>query len=522
LPNTCSRKENTRATVCEAEQRLFAEFISARRTAEAASMFAHVDGLDGGRYPLTGVGDVNTYALFAETISQITQATGRSGFIVPTGIATDSSTRAYFSSLTQKKRLASLFDFDNSEKVFPAVATLVRFSLVTIGESENTTFAFLLKGIGDLSDERRRFSLSPEDFQLINPNTLTCPVFCSRMDAEITRKIYRHVPVLIRESTDNVMAHNRWGIRFSAMFHMSNDSHLFLTAKDLSKERSVRIGIDARAKDFSGYLPLYEAKMMTIYDHRFGSYPLGAVDDTRALPRLSASQYSDPDYEVNSRFFVTTEDMDNHLEDYEKSWFICFRSMSNHSNIRRFISGVVPYSALGNSLILVKPASGISGNKLACLIANLGSMIIDIVARWKVSGTNLNLFLVQQFPVLPPDSYSESDEHFIAERVLELVYTTNSLREFGQDLGYHGSPFGWDVPRRSRLRAELDAWYARAYGLTRDELRYVLDPADVMGEGYPSETFRVLKNNEQAEFGEYRTQRLVLEAWDKLERGELH
>jgi hypothetical protein len=328
-------------------------------------VFAHVDGSDGGRYPLTGVGDVNTYALFAETISQITQATGRSGFIVPTGIATDSSTRAYFSSLTQKKRLASLFDFDNSEKVFPAVATLVRFSLVTIGESENTTFAFLLKGIGDLSDERRRFSLSPEDFQLINPNTLTCPVFCSRMDAEITRKIYRHVPVLIRESTDNVMAHNRWGIRFSAMFHMSNDSHLFLTAKDLSKERSVRIGIDARAKDFSGYLPLYEAKMMTIYDHRFGSYPLGAVDDTRALPRLSASQYSDPDYEVNSRFFVTTEDMDNHLEDYEKSWFICFRSMSNHSNIRRFISGVVPYSALGNSLILVKPASGISGNKLA-------------------------------------------------------------------------------------------------------------------------------------------------------------
>ena len=72
------------------------------------------------------------------------------------------------------------------------------------------------------------------------------------------------------------------------------------------------------------------------------------------------------------------------------------------------------------------------------------------------------------------------------------------------------------------MRAELDAWYAKAYGLTRDELRYILDPADVMGEGYPSETFRVLKNNEHAEFGEYRTQRLVLEAWDKLERGELH
>ena len=59
-------------------------------------------------------------------------------------------------------------------------------------------------------------------------------------------------------------------------------------------------------------------------------------------------------------------------------------------------------------------------------------------------------------------------------------------------------------------------------GLTRDELRYVLDPSDVLGDDYPSETFRVLKNKEIKEFGEYRTRRLVLEAWDKLERGELH
>jgi hypothetical protein len=81
---------------CEAEQRLYAGFIKARRTAEAASVFAHVKGDDGGRFPLTGVGDVNTYALFAETISQITQVTGRAGFIVPTGIATDDSTKAYF------------------------------------------------------------------------------------------------------------------------------------------------------------------------------------------------------------------------------------------------------------------------------------------------------------------------------------------------------------------------------------------------------------------------------------------
>lgn len=508
--------------IFETEQRLYQDFIVARRTFEATSTFAHVKSEEGGRYPLTGVGRVNTYALFAETISQIMHGTGYAGFIVPTGIATDSSTQAYFSSLTQGGRLVSLFDFDNSERVFPAVATLVRFSLVTIGKAESTTFAFLLKRISDLSDDRRRFSLSPEDFRLINPNTLTCPVFSSRMDAELMRKIYRQVPVFIREAAEGRPECNPWGVRFRQGTHnMSSDSHLFLTSPELSKDKSVCVGVDAKTDGFDGYLPLYEAKMMTVYDHRFGSYPLGAVDDTRALPRLSIDQYSDPDFEVNSRFFVTSKDVSESLEGYERSWIICFRAMSNHSNIRRFISGVIPYSGAGHSLMLAIAAPGIAERRLACFIANLGSMILDAAARWKVSGTNLSFFFVQQFPVLPPDFYSVADEEFISTRVLELTYTTHSLKGFAGDMGFQGAPFAWNVERRSQLRAELDAWYARAYGLTREEMRYILDPADVMGEDYPSETFRVLKNNELAEFGEYRTQRLVLEAWDKLECGEL-
>ena len=95
------------------------------------------------------------------------------------------------------------------------------------------------------------------------------------------------------------------------------------------------------------------------------------------------------------------------------------------------------------------------------------------------------------------------------------------MAPFARDLGYDGPPFAWDEDRRALLRAELDGFYARAYGLTRDELRYILDPADVRGPDYPSETFRVLKTNEKARYGEYRTARLVLDAWDRMERGEL-
>jgi hypothetical protein len=117
---------------------------------------------------------------------------------------------------------------------------------------------------------------------------------------------------------------------------------------------------------------------------------------------------------------------------------------------------------------------------------------------------------------LVPDGFDDADLAYITPRVLELTYTAWDLKPFAEDLGYDGPPFPFDPERRHRLRCELDAYYARLYGLTRDELRYILDPKDVMGPDYPSETFRVLKNSEIKQFGEYRTRRLVLEAFDVL------
>jgi hypothetical protein len=90
------------------------------------------------------------------------------------------------------------------------------------------------------------------------------------------------------------------------------------------------------------------------------------------------------------------------------------------------------------------------------------------------------------------------------------------MRPWAEDLGFTGPPFAWDEARRAHLRAELDAAYAHLYGLTRDELRYILDPADIYGPDFPSETFRVLKEKEIKQHGEYRTARLVLAAWDRL------
>jgi hypothetical protein len=117
-------------------------------------------------------------------------------------------------------------------------------------------FIFLAHSVEDLHDEQRRFTLATEDLALLNPNTRTCPVFRCKHDAELTKAIYRRVPVLIKEGPSE---ENPWGIRFSRMFDMSNDSSLFRTREQLEAT-----GWSLDGNVFRGghdvYLPLYEGR----------------------------------------------------------------------------------------------------------------------------------------------------------------------------------------------------------------------------------------------------------------------
>lgn len=482
----------------QAEKRLYAEFLSARRTAEAASAFAHVKGDDGGRYPLTGVGDVNTYALFAETISQVTADAGRSGFIVPTGIATDDSTKAYFGDITQRGRLVSLYDFENRDGVFPSVHRSYKFCLLTLGATERAEFVCFATQVADLRDPRRRFTLTPDEFRLINPNTLTFPVFRSERDAELTKKLYRAAPVLIEEGR---VDGNPWGISFMRMLDMSNDSHLFADEPG------------------EGRLPLYEAKLMHQFDHRWATY-----GDDGSSRDVTLAEKMDPDFVVTPRYWVDESEVAQRLADkgWQHRWLMGWRRNARATDERTTIATVMPASAQGDSVFLWLNDPSITPELAAIMLASLGTLPLDFAARQKVGGVNYSFYYFRQLPVLPPGRFIDADLAFIVPRVLELTYTAHDLAPWARDLGYYGQPFTFDPGRRAILRAELDAYYARLYGLTRDEVRYILDPADVMGEDYPSETFRVLKSNETREFGEYRTGRLVLEAWDRLESGDLH
>lgn len=265
-----------------AEQQLYAEFLAARRGAEAASLFAH----DSGRYPLTGLGDVNTYALFAETFTQLLKQGGRAGFLVPTGIATDDNTKRFFSDLVCRKVLARLLSLYEIRGWFKDTDDRKSFCLVTIGQAPEAEFLFDAKVVQDFQQPEKWFCLSSEDFLLINPNTLTCPVFRSKTDAELTKKIYRAAPVLIKEGRPDT---NPWGIRFQAMFHMSGDSNLF------------------RNEDSPERLPLFEAKMLHHFDHRWATYvdlPVGLETQDCTI-----EQKKDPNFNVRPRYWVEKKEV---------------------------------------------------------------------------------------------------------------------------------------------------------------------------------------------------------------------
>lgn len=492
------------------ERALHDAFLWARREAEATSEFVRLPGQDGGRFALTGRGDVNTYALFAELFANL--ARRRAGVIVPTGIATDDTTAPFFTHLVAARRLARLVDFENRAGLFPAVHSRMKFSLLTVGRDEPAAqFAFFLTEPAQLAEAERNFTLSPEQIAAINPNTRTAPVFRSRADAELTARIYRNAPVLIDEGKGP--AGNPWGVSFMAMFHMSNGSHLFRTARQLADHGFARDGTDW-VQDATRFVPLYEAKMIHQFDHRWATYE----PDGESTRDVSEAEKRSPDFEPMPRYWVPERKVEDRLraKGWSRGWLMGWRDITNATDKRTVIAGVVPRVGVGNNLTLMFFDASLAPEKLAGLVGCLSSLACDFVARHKVGGTHLNYFVYQQLAVLPPDSFCESDLAFIVPRVLELTYTSHAMAPFAHDLGFNGPPFPWDPDRRAHLRAELDAFYAHAYGLTRDELRYILDPADVYGADYPSETFRVLKNNEIKAFGEYRTARLVLEAWDRM------
>lgn len=514
---------------------VYADYLKEMRRFECSNEFAR----ESDRFTLTARGKVNTFGLFAELFRGLTRTSGRAGVIVPTGIATDATTAPFFSSLTNTHQLASISSFENEEFIFPSVHHAFRFCLLVISKQDikRPQFAFFLRHVEHLKHPERVFHIPIETLSNINPNTNTAPVFRSRYDAELSAKLYMRVPAIMIDGEGP--SGNPWGIEFrQGLFNMTTDSGLFRTSSQLLAEGYDRRGMDwilsvqrsalsrdARPESFGKlngsaelpgrYVPLYEAKMAHQYDHRWATY---VGED---VVSVSLQDHQLPGYEPLPRYWVPENEVRDRLsaKHWNRDWIIGWCDITGVEKIRTLIADIIPAVGCGNKILLL--LSDAEPRPLAALYGCMNSIVCDYIARQKVGGASLNYFTFKQLAILPPSAFPETALSFLVPRILELTYTSGSLVGFARDLGYDGPPFAWDEDRRALLRAELDSWYARVYGLTREELVYILDPAEARGSDYPSETFRVLKNSEIRKYGKYRTRDLVLEAWARMEAGDL-
>lgn len=483
-PNAAARKRLI-ARLPEANPRLFAEYAAAKRRADGESQFLRLSG----RYPLCGRGDINTYAVFAEHTRSILGPVGRLGIIVPTGIATDATTQYYFKDLVDSASLVSLYDFENRRSLFEGIDSRIKFCLLTLAGREETVpqaeFAFFQLHPDDLAREGARFELTPDELRLLNPNTGTCPIFRTRRDAEITLGIYRRHPVLINENLPEEQG-NPWGLSFMRMFDMSNDSGLFHTRADLESDGWTLEG-NVFTKGTAKMLPLYEAKMIHHYDHRWATY-----DDTD-IRYVTDEEKHDPSFAALPRYWVTEAEVKARLEGrWDKSWLLGFRDIARSTDERTMISALLPMVGVGNKvpLMLALRASDLVGTVTS-------SIAFDFVTRQKAGGTTLNFFIVEQLPAPLPGTFGEqcrwgagTISAWLHSRSNELVVTADDI----SDSWTESMPaFEWDPERRAQLRAELDAAFFHIYGLDRADTEYVLSTFPIANRNDPELTPRILR-----------------------------
>lgn len=487
------------ANLCKSNQTIAAAWSAYQRGIATAVRFLRTSP----RYPLTAIGKLDLSTLFSELAFRIVNTSGRVGIVVPSGIATDDNCSTFFRTLSTSSVIASLFDFENRERLFSDVAPVQKFCLLTLAMSrvEEGAFAFFLTKVDQMLDSVRRLKLSPQRLSLLNPNTGTAPVFRSNADAMLTCKVYETTPILFpsTEERRHWISETRQGF-----FNMTSSSDLF-------EKEPIPNGV-----------PLYEAKYIGCYDHRHGTYegiPLNKRYGMRAGTNpVSADQKANRTYRITPRYWVGQEEVYKRVPDgYSREWLIAIRRIVRSSTDERVsMATILPMYGVADSCLLLFPRSELTPDLCAALLANLNCLPLDYLVRQKLGGANLIASIVEQIPIVPATRYTPSDLEYVQAVVKELLGASEETSGFSSQLGQHPSPTHWDESRRQELRANLDAFYAHLYGLARDELRYILDPKDVFGEDFPSETFRVLKEREEKEYGEYRTQRVVLEAYDRL------
>jgi len=303
------------------------------------------------------------------------------------------------------------------------------------------------------------------------------------------------------------------------MFHMTNHSGLFRTRRELEEqEGAYPIGGNRFGGPGGEWVPLYEGKMVQAFDHRAASIVINPANQHRpAQPQpATLKQHRNPDWLPDPQYWVMAS---NCGWSQELTWILGFKEITAPTNVKTFMAALFPTVGFGNKVPILKPETEYRDDWL--LVANFNAVVFDFVTRQKVQGQTLNLFIVEQLPVVLRKSYDaahfgpKSAGEIVRQAVLELTYTAHDMAPFARDMGYVDAagevkpPFRWNKERRLHLRAKLDAVFFHLYGVTeRDDVRYIFS------------TFPIVERKEIEAYGDYRSRELCLAYMNALAAGD--
>jgi len=450
-------------------------------------------------YSLTGKGELNTYQLFAELFLRMRKEKGRSGVIVPTGIATDKGNSAFFKYVVENKLLSSLADFVN-RGIFEKVGSLVRFCIIAFGKADKSKMLFGLTKPDQLYT-KKFWMLSAPDLLLVNPNTGTAPIFDSQRDMDLVLKIYRNSLILLREYEDG-STDNPYGISVYRQFDMSLDSDKFVREQELI-DRGYKRNWIYYEKDNERYVPLCEGKTFYILDSRYNH----AEGDIRGNP-CTLEEKSDPWFFPRTRYFVKESDCEDFYDakGWKKAWVIVLRNIARSVNIRTLIGSV------SMSLAYCHSASLVCSSNSHILMSIFNSHSFDYVARIKYPSAYLSQFFLFQFPVPNPSKFKQLPgldsgdtclEDSVIHRLVKCVNYSYDMEPFVKDMGYEIEPRPWNERERLDYMSQLDAIAAHLYGIDYEDLKYIFT------------TFPIEKRKQEKEYGTYLSRDLALKYFEE-------
>jgi hypothetical protein len=413
-------------------------------------------------------------------------------------IATGFDTKIIFDYIIENNLLCKFHHFHNRGKFFD-IHRDTKFALLTLlPNSETTEFMFNVISYDEINDASRKITLTKNDIKTINPNTKNAPVIQNSYDLMLLKKLYRF-PVICHLGQENP-----WQILNHRMINGSDDSkHLKLQSDFDSKSKIESLIINSNGKL---YYPVYESKLMWQYDHRFATYKdVSNSDIADSKPRnVDLIEKINPDFEIMAKDYFEVDLFNSKYSlNYSQDWFIIYRNVTGAVNHRSTVASIVPKLPIVLSAYILKFDKRHSAQEQACFLANINSFVFDFISRRKIGGSHLSVYVFDQLPVIPPDKFSLVIKDKIVSNVLKLSYTSKALIKFANDLNYFNDPFLWDENERFYLQCELDAIFAHLYGLSKEEVAYIL------------ETFPIVKKKDIFKFNCFRTKETVLKLYDE-------